>query len=359
MSRALETFSYGVIEGFFGREWTWEARRDYAAFLRNNGYRFYIYAPKGDRKLREEWPEPWPSETFEALRQLGNVYHEAGLAWGIGLNLYELHFKYDDEAIRQLEKKIRYLNELQPDVLAILFDDMKGTADRIAQIQTDVTHRALSVSTASSVIMCPTYYSDSPSLDRLFGERPPDYLESLGERLDPEVHIFWTGPEVCSDAYPVEHLKSVSERLGRKPFIWDNYPVNDSERMCQFLHLRAFENRPHQMVEETAGHAVNPMNQAYLSQIPLMTLDESYRQEESYDPVEAFKASARSCCGDALAECLVEDLPLFQDLGLDHIDSAEKTQLIEKYEAYQPPHSREVVEWLQGKYPWAPECPTE
>ena len=359
MDNTSTPFNYGVIEGFFGRLWSWEARRDYASFLKQNNYQYYIYAPKGDPILRQHWSDPWATEDCKALTQLGETYHQAGLRWGIGLNLYELHCHYGDDAIQKLETKIRYLNNLQPDILAILFDDMQGDYEQIAQIQADVTHRSIALSTATSVIMCPTYYTDSPILDKLFGDRPSDYLESLGQRLDPAVNIFWTGPEVCSTAYPEAHLKSVSQRLGRKPYIWDNYPVNDSARMCRFLHLRAFENRPHKMSEWTAGHAVNPMNQAYLSQIPLMTLNYSYQQREAYDPIKAFSAAVSNLCGDSFAECLWSDLSLFQDQGLDQIGLELKKQLIQKYKPFQTPYSREIIDWLNGAYPYAPECLTE
>jgi len=352
-------FRYGIIEGFFGRPWSWDDREAYAAFLEDSGFDYYIYAPKGDRILRQDWPGRWPAGTLDSLHRLGEIYRSRGLAWGIGLNLFELHLRYDAEAIGRLENKVRYLNDLQPDLLAILFDDMRGDVDEIARIQADVTHRAVELSTAESVIMCPTYYSDSPLLDRLFGERPAGYLEKLGRDLDPAVGIFWTGPDVCSPSYPVEHLKSVGERLGRKPYIWDNYPVNDSEKMSRFLHLRAFEGRPHEMSEWTAGHAVNPMNQSWLSRIPLLTLDINYRRMESYDPEGAWEEAARRLCGEALAECLEDDLSLFHDAGLDRIPPSSLDRLIERYSSFDSPYAREVTGWLRGEYPYSPECVTE
>ncbi|MAS93726.1 MAG: hyaluronidase [Verrucomicrobiales bacterium] len=349
----------GIIEGFFGRQWSWPARADYAAFLKQHGYNYYIYAPKGDRFLREEWHKPLPDVTLTGLRKIREIYWKAGVAFGIGINLYELHFQYDDKAIQLLENKIRQLNELSPDILAILFDDMKGDLDRIAEIQVDATHRAAAATTAGKVIMCPTYYSDDPKLDQIFGQRPANYLESLGKSLDSSVNVFWTGPEVCSFAYPIDHLKSVAERLGRKPFLWDNYPVNDSAKMCKHLHLRPFVGRPYQIALHTAGHAVNPMNQPYLSQIPLATLAERYREKETYDPDKAFQNAVTALCPEPLAAALQEDLPLLHDRGLDQISESEKAQLIARYQTFNTPQANEIVEWLNGKYPHAMECLTD
>jgi hyaluronoglucosaminidase len=351
-------FSYGVIEGFFGRTWSWATRQAYASFLKQHGYQFYLYAPKADAYLRRQWHQPWPSDTYAELAQLGATYRQHGVNWGIGLTPFEIHFNYDSQTIAQLETKIQEINRLQPDILAVLFDDMRGDFYQIAQIQVEVTHRIKALSTAKTVIMCPTYYADTPLLDQIFGQRPPDYLETLGKLLDPSVQVFWTGPEVCSTAYPLEHLQDISQRLGRKPFIWDNYPVNDSARMSPFLHLRAFTDRPHQMADWTAGHAVNPMNQAYLSQIPLLTLAMSYQQQQDYDPDAAFQKAAQTLCGEDFAQFLHTDLPYFQDLGLTKITPEQTAEFIARYEPFHNAYSQELVDWLRGEYPFDPACLT-
>lgn len=353
-----QSWGYGVIEGFFGKPWTWQARLDYANFLKKNEYQFYIYAPKADPYLRIRWQDFWPETTYAELKQLGERYRQAGIAWGIGINLFEIFFNYDQQTIQQLTAKIRYLNQLQPDILAILFDDMRGDCDRIAQIQAEITHRITDLSTAKTFIMCPTYYSSSQILDQLFGERPNDYLETLGQLIDPQLHIFWTGPEICSNSYPLEHLQEVSQKLGRKPFIWDNYPVNDSAKMCNYLHLSAFENRPFQMADWISGHAVNPMNQAYLSQIPLRTLHLSYQQQEEYDPQQAMQESTTSLCGPALANSLMDHLNLLQEQGLEQMKPTQKAALLAQYQPMGTEFSQEIVGWLQGDYPFSTDCLT-
>ncbi|MGB7416062.1 MAG: beta-N-acetylglucosaminidase domain-containing protein [Thermosynechococcaceae cyanobacterium] len=351
-------FETGIIEGFFGRPWGWQVRRDYASFLVQNHYCYYIYAPKADRILRQDWSGQWSAQAFKQLQHLGQTYHQAGLSWGLGLNLFELHCDYDTDAIATLEAKILYLNQLQPDILAILFDDMQGGGAEMAQIQADITHRVMELTTASTIFMCPTYYSSSSILDRLFGPRPADYLESLGRLLDSAIQIFWTGPEICSAVYPESHLKEVGQQLGRKPYLWDNYPVNDSDRMCKFLHLRAFEHRPPQLADWTAGIAANPMNQAYLSQIPLMTLAMSLQQQQ-YEPAIAFSKAAQRLCGDQFTDCLSTDLKHFQDQGLEQLASDLKAQLIQKYQAFATPYGEEIVGWLRGEYPYSLDCLTE
>jgi hyaluronoglucosaminidase len=45
----------GVIEGYYGRPWSWDMREAQARFLASHGYSSYIYAPKADAYLRRRW----------------------------------------------------------------------------------------------------------------------------------------------------------------------------------------------------------------------------------------------------------------------------------------------------------------
>jgi len=354
----MSKFTPGVIEGFFGKSWDWEMRFNYAQFLKNIDYSFYIYAPKADQYLRKNWRTDWSDDHLQKLMELGQIYHQEGLKWGIGFSPFEIYLNYDGKAIKDLEKKIQYFNAMNLDILAVLFDDMRGDCHKISKIQADIVHRIAGMSNAETFIMCPTYYTSDPILDKLFGERPKDYLKTLGEALDPMIDIFWTGSQVCSKSYPESHLKEVGEQLDRLPFIWDNYPVNDGAKLSLFLHLRAFENRPYQMSDLVSGHAVNPMNQPHLSQIPLMTLTMSYQRQESYSPTDAFIEAVEQLCSPELANALIKDVSLFQDCGLDQLSTDLKEDLSRKYNAFDNPYAYEVVRWLKGEYLFSPECLT-
>lgn len=349
MSSPVKNFSRGIIEGFFGRQWSWETRQAYASFLKQNHYQYYLYAPKADKYLRRQWSEPWPADEYTNLQQLGQVYQQAQVAWGIGITPFEIHHNFDDQTKAKLDAKIRSINDLQPDIVAILFDDMRGDFPNIAQVQADITHRIVAKSTASSFIMCPTYYTTDPVLDRVFGDRPSLYLETLGQLLDPTVDIFWTGEKVCSTTYPAAHLQEITAQLGRKPVIWDNYPVNDGAKLCQFLHLRPFGESAEHLATWTAGQAINPMNQAYLSQIPLMTLTGN----------SSLFSAACALGGEVFATYLMEDVAAFQDEGLEQLSVVRKSELIDRYQPFATPYSQEIVDWLQGKYPFDPACLTD
>jgi hyaluronoglucosaminidase len=59
-SASDKPFKLGVVEGFFGPSWSWDARLDYAEFLSHYGFNTYLYAPKSDiiSKNSKRWRMP-------------------------------------------------------------------------------------------------------------------------------------------------------------------------------------------------------------------------------------------------------------------------------------------------------------
>ena len=144
-------------------------------------------------------------------------------------------------------------------------------------------------------------------------------------------------------------LRRVAEQLRRKPFLWDNYPVNDGQRMSQYLHLRGFTGRPASIGGEIAAHGVNPALQPWLTRVPALTLTASYREGEGYQYREAFRRAAADLFGPELGRLLEEDLLVLQDVGLDRL-GAREGMLRERYAAVDHPAAREIIAWLDGAY---------
>jgi hyaluronoglucosaminidase len=340
----------GLIEGYYGRPWTWDERESQAAFLASHGYGFYLYAPKADAYLRKRWREPWPADAQAALERFAGRCRALGLRFGVGLSPFEVYLDFNADAKEALARRLADFEALGVEDLGIFFDDMKGDVPSLAATQIEMLHWIAERSTASRIIFCPTYYADDVQLDRAFGQRPAGYLEALGAGLDPKVEVFWTGEEVCSREYSKGHLDRVAEQIRRKPILWDNYPVNDGPRMSPFLYIRTFTGRPAAIGPSLTAHAVNPALQPVLSRIPLASLAESYRLGDGYEYGAAFDRAAAGVLGEALGALVRRHLLTFQEVGVDRLETDTKARLRERYAAFDHPGAREILKWLEGGY---------
>lgn len=345
----------GTIEGFFGRHWTHIDRLAHCDFLKQLGCDFYIYAPKSDHYLRKSWHQDWSDKEWLDLQHLSNHCRSIGLDFGIGFSPFELHLCFDSTSKHKLDKKIQRINQLDPDILCILFDDMRGDMTNLAEVQVAIVDQIRARSSARHYVICPSYYSEDPTLDKVFGQRPSNYLEDLGQLLPIDIDIFWTGAKVCSNSFADKDIKLITKKLQRKPFLWDNYPVNDGSKMCQHLHLKAFSGRNNLNKSNIAGHAVNPMNQAWLSRIAMASLPELYS-----GTVITTSMAIRRLCSPELANRLESDLELFHTQGLLNISENKRKELINTYKSLKPsPYALEVIDWLEGKYKFDPSCLTD
>jgi hyaluronoglucosaminidase len=339
----------GLIEGYYGKSWSWQARKETITFLEKFGYDFYIYAPKADTFLRKRWREKHPADVDAALRHLAEHCRNANVSFGVGLSPYELYRDFNADSQTALTRKLAQFDDWGVEYLAILFDDMRGDLPDLAVTQAEVIHWVAARTKAKKLIACPSYYSDDSVLDRFFGKRPPKYLEDFGRLLDPSIEVFWTGEEVCSREYSPGHLARVGEQLRRKPFLWDNYPVNDGQRMSQFLHVRAFTGRHADIGAHLSAHSVNPALQPALSRIPAVSLAESYRLGDAYEYGAAFSHAAETVAGTELAKKLQDDILYLQDVGLERLGKA-ADRLRRRYGDVDHDAAREIIAWLDGAY---------
>lgn len=341
----------GVLEGFFGPPWHAAQRLAYASFLKKFGAKFYIYAPKADPYLRKRWQESHPSAKKEELKQLSAEYKKNDLLFGLGFSPFELHNHFNEENIARVKSKLKELQEIGFDYLGLFLDDMTGGPD-LAQRQLEMVDLILNHIDAK-VLFCPTYYSDDPILDKVFGTRPPDYLEEISQ-MPPQVDIMWTGPKVISDEISPEHLDQVKNTLKRKPFIWDNLYANDGPKNCKFLKLFAPEKRSASALSHAAGWALNPMNQAALSQVS--TLSYIYHHQGE---VQAFDKAVNELCPEPLTTLLLSNAQDFNSLGLDQLEAKKKKELLEAIGELNHPVAEDLRSWLKGESIVDNECLTD
>tara|TARA_R100000005_G_scaffold96208_1_gene81460 strand:- start:217 stop:1275 length:1059 start_codon:yes stop_codon:yes gene_type:complete len=345
----------GVVEGFYGRPWQHELRLSYAGYLQALGLNTYLYAPKGDPWLRKRWQEDWPAEEWQALAQLAAHYHQQGMFFGVGLSPFKLYGRYGQGQRRQLRDKIRRLNELPASLLAILFDDMPGDQADLAQRQVEILADVRDWSDAGRLLVCPTYYSFDPVLERHFGRMPADYWPDLGRLLDPGVDVFWTGNRVCADAITRDDLNRAVGALGRPVMLWDNYPVNDGALRSNHLYLAPLSQRASVLDPSVvSGHLCNPMLQGRCSLPALLGLASLYVQGGGPDP-----DLPGQLLGVSLWRCLQRDAEEFRAVGLSGMSAQRRLALAGEYAGLPGPAACEVAGWLRGDYAFDPACLTD
>ena len=123
--------------------------------------------------------------------------------------------------------------------------------------------------------MCPTIYNRSWSTDN------DKYLRTLGSQLDKDVDIMWTGNAVVADI-DRESMEWINSRIGRKAYLWWNFPVSDYVR-DRILLGPAYGNGT-DIAPLLAGFVSNPMEHAEASKISLHGIADYTWNMRAYNP---------------------------------------------------------------------------
>lgn len=345
----------GIFEGFFGPAWSDEGRRQLAGFMGEHGFGFYVYAPKADPHLRRQWRAEWPDSFLIKLRDLSGMFRRQGVRFGVGLSPFGMDSESSGD-LKLLQEKVQLIREIGVDQIGVFFDDMKWEEGALAS-QLD-TLQVVQANCPAQILFCPTFYSDDPILDRVFGQRPVNYLSEIGREVPQEIQILWTGPKVISPEIPAGHLQNVSEILRRKPFLWDNLFANDGPKQCKFLKVKAMAGRSAGAFQQSQGWAFNPMNQIGLSEIVTLAAKKVFDQAFA-NPEAALLAVIDQMCEPVTAQILKENKDLFLTEGLDRIADTQKALLLQKLEPLTDNTALEIKAWLQGQFTVGNECLTD
>lgn len=271
----------GVIEGFYGNPWSHKDRLRQFEFYGCNKLNIYVYGPKDDPYHRAHWRDPYPQDEAARLKELVQEAHrnKVQFVWAVhpGGDI-QWNLK-DSMAVCQ---KLEWMYELGVRTFAVFFDDIWGEgskADKQAGLLNYVTDNFVRKhSDVQPLIMCPTQYNKAWS--------GGDYLSTLGTRMYPEVRVMWTGNSVV-DMIERDDMEWINKQLGRKAFIWLNYPVND---YCQ---SRMFMGKTYgnglDINEMVSGFCSNPMEYAEASKVSLYSIADYTWNMPQYDAVRSWQ----------------------------------------------------------------------
>ncbi|MFK8042882.1 beta-N-acetylglucosaminidase domain-containing protein [Congregibacter sp.] len=341
----------GVIEGFYGRAWSSESRLHMAQWLPAIGIHAYLYAPKADAFLRKSWHLSWPDSQRMHLLELANACASNQLEFHVGLSPFELYRDYGGANKEALKSKLGEVVDLGVSGVAILFDDMPGSLDSLAARQAEICNdlRHWSSDADLALRVCPTYYSDDPILDEIFGARPGNYLEELYGELEGDFEMFWTGPQVCSDSLEPEAIRCVSDSCKGNVAIWDNYPVNDSRARSPHIYVDPLQGRAEGLRGLIGSHWCNAMNQPALSLPALASLPALYGVRAP----ERDRVLEEAGTDQQMVEAC---MPLSRS-PLNMITDAERHALA-LAASRETMAASELRDWLSGGYEFDPDCLT-
>ncbi|MFJ8868943.1 beta-N-acetylglucosaminidase domain-containing protein [Streptomyces sp. NPDC102473] len=298
----------GSIEGFYGAPWSHTDRLDQLAFYGDIKANTYIYTPKDDAYLREEWREPYPADKLADLRALIEqaTAHHVDFTYAVSPGLSICYSDPDD--VSALKTKLGTLYDQGARSFYVALDDISYTkwncdADQekygapgrgsAGRAQTDLLNAVQrdfidARQDAEPLQFVPTEYSDTAD---------SAYKSVLREHLDPKVIVQWTGTDVVPPSISMEDAQAASAVWGRKVFLWDNYPVNDYGQTTGRLLMAPYDKREAGLHKALSGIVLNPMNQAAPSKVALFGGASFAWNDEDYDPDRTWRAAAGYLAG--------------------------------------------------------------
>ncbi|XP_072293563.1 protein O-GlcNAcase isoform X2 [Eucyclogobius newberryi] len=255
-------FISGVVEGFYGRPWTMEQRKELFRREQKWGLNTYLYAPKDDYKHRMFWRELYSVEEAEQLMTLIGAAKEHGIEFIYAISPgLDITFSNQKE-VSALKRKLDQVTHFGCKSFALLFDDIdpnmcpadKEVFSSFAHAQVSITNEIYQyLGEPQTFLFCPTEYCGTFCFPNV--PQSP-YLHTVGEKLLLGVDVLWTGPKVVSKDISVESIEEVSKILRRAPVIWDNIHANDYDQKRLFL--GPYKGRSTELIPRLKGVLTNP-----------------------------------------------------------------------------------------------------
>ena len=276
----------GTVEGFYGKPWGYEDRISQFKFYGKYKLNTYIYGPKDDpfHGFSNRWREPYPEAEAKKMTELVKeakrnkvnfvwaVHPGRDIKWGEADNLAAL-------------KKFEMMYDLGVRSFGVFFDDIGGEGAK-AEGQVEFLNYLNREFIAKKpdvtpLVMCPTEYNKGWA-----NKQRGTYLDILGDKLDKNIDIMWTGNSVVSDITQ-EGLDWVNERIKRPAYIWWNFPVSDFVRHALLL------GRIYGLEKGTEGamsaFTSNPMDKPEASKIGLFGIADFTWNQDGFDSTTSWK----------------------------------------------------------------------
>ncbi len=293
----------GTVEGYYGAPWSFEARKAQFEFYGRNKMNTYIYAPKDDPYHHGMGCyQPYPADKAAQIREL--IKHAKAnhvrFVWAIHpANTVKWNENGGKKQLEGLIRKMEWMYELGVRDFGVLVDDSSGEigkAERQVQLCNylleNFIHKHKDVN--QTLIMCPTGYNKAWT--------NAQFLGTLGEGLNPDIRVMWTGNTVVHDI-TLEGQQWVNQHVKRPTFIWWNWPCNDFKRSRISMGRTYGLGTEPEMKNAMSGFVANPMEHAEASKVGLFGVADYTWNITGFESDKSWKEGIRRLypqCADAM-----------------------------------------------------------
>ena len=185
-------------------------------------------------------------------------------------------------------QKFESMYQLGVRAFAVFFDDISGEGAK-AEKQVELLnyiddHFIHAKKDVKPLIMCPTEYNKS------WADPNGSYLSTLGEKLNQDISIMWTGNSVICNIQS-EDMDWINEQIKRKAFIWWNFPVNDY--VMDHLLMGPVYGNSKEIADKLFGFVSNPMEYAEASKIAIYSIADYVWNMKAFDSDKSWDNSIK------------------------------------------------------------------
>ncbi len=267
---------FGVIEGFYGKPYTFKERIDLIEFLAQTGLNTYVYGPKDDPCHRRLWRKLYSKSKLKEFDYLNQLC----LCLGINFNFALSPMKDPDH--KAIILKIKQMLSIGIKHYSLFYDDINIElnsyhAEKQAQSANQLYLYLKRFFHDPVLFFCPTQYRGFPN---------SSYIRTITSKLQKPIEIFWTGNRVVAKRITSRDIIRITRVFKRPPLIWDNIFANDY--IPGQIWRQPYRNRSVFLITKTSGVLLNPMNEYQLSKPLIFSAAQFFIQRSNYSSKKAW-----------------------------------------------------------------------
>ena len=255
----------GLVEGYYGNPYSEADRMGLLEMFGEMKMNVYIYGPKDDAYHKSKWREEYPADLGQKITEYVNVAKANKIEFMWAIHPGE-DIQWNDTDRANIVNKLKAMCALGVRSFAVFWDDLWGDdgthGDEQAELMNYIAAELRKAyPDVKPLTICPTQYNR--------GWANAIYLPALGDIMDSDINIMWTGNSVV-DMINDGDMTWINNQIKRKAYIWLNYPVSDY--CINHLLMGPTYGNDLNIADMLSGFVSNPMEYAEASKVSLFSI---------------------------------------------------------------------------------------